>query len=64
MKDVLSTPKEMRITLTNKEPLYIHNEIIERVTQFAYLGSIIDNTGWKWRISKLAYERPKQHLVK
>jgi len=37
--------KEMRIALTNKEPLYIHNEIIEEVTQFTYLGSIIDNTG-------------------
>jgi len=23
----------------------IHNEIIEKVTQFTYLGSIIDNTG-------------------
>ena len=37
--------KEMRIALTNKEPLYIHNEIIEKVTQFTYLGSIIDNIG-------------------
>ena len=37
--------KEMRIDLTNKQPFYIHNEIIERVTQFTYLGSIIDNTG-------------------
>ena len=37
--------KEMRIATTNKEPHYIHNEIIERVTQFTYLGSIIDNTG-------------------
>lgn len=36
---------KMRIALTNKEPLYIHNEIIEKVTQFTYLGSIIDNTG-------------------
>jgi len=35
----------MRIALTNKEPLYIHNEIIEKVTQFINLGSIIDNTG-------------------
>jgi hypothetical protein len=26
--------KEMRIAMNNKEPLYIHNEIIERVTQF------------------------------
>ena len=31
--------------MTNKEPLYIHNEITERVTQFTYLGSIFDNTG-------------------
>jgi len=37
--------KEMQIALTNKEPLYIHNEIIEKVTPFTYLGSIIDNTG-------------------
>jgi len=37
--------KEMRIALNNKEPLCIHNETIERVTQFTYLGSIIDNTG-------------------
>jgi len=37
--------KEMRIALTNKQPLYVYNEIIERVTQFTYLGSIVDNTG-------------------
>jgi len=36
--------KEMCIALNNKEPLWIHNETIERVTQFTYLGSIIDNT--------------------
>ena len=35
----------MQIALTNKEPLYIHNEITERATQFTYLGTIIDNTG-------------------
>ena len=35
----------MQIALTNKEPLYTHNEIIEKVTPFTYLGSIIDNTG-------------------
>jgi len=35
--------KEMRIATNNKESLCIHNETIERVTQFAYLGSIIDN---------------------
>jgi len=37
--------KEMPIALNNKEPLCIQNETIERVTQFTYLGSIIDNTG-------------------
>jgi len=37
--------KEMRIALNNKEPLCIYNETIERVTQFTYVGSIIDNTG-------------------
>jgi hypothetical protein len=31
--------------MNNKESLCIHSEIIERVTQFAYLGSIIHNTG-------------------
>jgi hypothetical protein len=29
----------------NNETLGIHSETIERVTQFVYLGSIIDNTG-------------------
>jgi hypothetical protein len=37
--------KEMRIALNSKEPLRIYNETIERVKQFTYLGSIIDNTG-------------------
>jgi len=37
--------KEMWIAITIKEPVYIHNEIIERVTQFTYLGSTINNTG-------------------
>ena len=37
--------KEMRTATTNKQSLYIHSEIIERVTQFTYLGNIIDNTG-------------------
>jgi hypothetical protein len=35
----------MHIAMNNKESLYIHSETIERVTQFAYLGSIIDNAG-------------------
>jgi len=43
--------------------LYIHYEIIEKVTQFTYLGSIIDNTRERRRTSKLVYERPKLHLV-
>jgi len=47
----------MHIALTNQEPLCTNNEIIERVTKFTYLGSIIDNTGGteadiKARISK------------
>ena len=37
--------KEMHIAMNNKEPLHIHNETTERVTQFTYLGSIIDNMG-------------------
>ena len=37
--------KETRNAMTNKEPVYIHNKIIERVTQFTNLGSIIDSTG-------------------
>jgi hypothetical protein len=31
--------------MNNNETLCIHGETIERVTQFAYLWSIIDNTG-------------------
>jgi len=63
LKINIKKTKEMRIAVTNKEPLYIHNEIIERVTQFTYLGSIIDNTGELTWTLKLVYERPKQHLV-
>jgi hypothetical protein len=36
--------KEMGIAM-NKETLCIHSKTTERVTQFAYLGRIIDNTG-------------------
>jgi len=35
----------MGIAMNNNETLCIHSEAIERVTQFACLGSIIDNTG-------------------
>jgi hypothetical protein len=31
--------------MSKKESLYIHSKTIERVTQFAYLGNIIDNRG-------------------
>jgi hypothetical protein len=37
--------KEMCISLNSKEPLRVYNKTIERVTQFTYLGGIIDNTG-------------------
>jgi len=37
--------KEMCTALNSKEPLRIYNETTERVTQFTYLGSIIDNAG-------------------
>jgi len=45
LKINVKNTKEMHIAMNNKEPLCIHNETIERVTQFTYLGSIIDNTG-------------------
>jgi hypothetical protein len=37
--------KEVRIAMNNNETPCIHIEVTERVTQFAYLGSIINNTG-------------------
>jgi hypothetical protein len=45
LKINVNKPKEMRIAMENNETLRIHIETIERVTQFVYLGSIIDNTG-------------------
>jgi hypothetical protein len=45
LKINVNKSKEMRIAMNNNETLRIHSEAIERVTQFAYLGSIIDNTG-------------------
>ena len=35
----------MHIALNKKESLCLHSETIEKVTQFAYLGSVIDNIG-------------------
>jgi len=37
--------KMMRIAMKNNGTLYIYSETIERVPQFAHLGSIIDNAG-------------------
>jgi len=45
LKINVKTTKKMRIALNNKEPLCVHNETTESVTQFTYLGSITDNTG-------------------
>jgi len=47
LKINVNKSKKMRIAMNNKESLCIHSKTIERVTQFAYLGSIIDNTGGK-----------------
>ena len=35
----------MHIAMNNRESLCIHSESFEKVTQFTYLGSIIDNIG-------------------
>jgi len=45
LKINVNKSKLMRIAINNKESLCIHSETIKRVTQFAYLGSIIDSTG-------------------
>jgi len=45
LKIKVNKSKEMRIAMNNNETLCIHSETIERLTQFAYLGSIIDDTG-------------------
>ena len=46
LKINVNKSKEMRINTNNNDDiLCIHSETIERVTQFAYLGSIIDSTG-------------------
>jgi hypothetical protein len=44
LKINVNKSKEMRIAINNNETLCIHSETIERMIQFAYLGSIIDNT--------------------
>jgi hypothetical protein len=46
LKINVNKSKEMRIAMeNNNETLCIHSETMERVTQFVYLGGIIDNTG-------------------
>jgi hypothetical protein len=46
LKINVNKSKEMRIAMNNNdETLCIYSETIERLAQFAYLGSIIDNTG-------------------
>jgi hypothetical protein len=45
LKINVNKSRKMCIAVNNNETLCIHSEAIERVTQFAYLGSIIDNTG-------------------
>jgi len=51
--------KGMRIVLKNKEPFYVYNGIIERVTQLTYLGSIIDNTGGTEAVNKAPIRKPQ-----
>jgi hypothetical protein len=46
LKINVNKSKEMRIAMNN-ETFCKHSKAIERVTQFAYLGSIIDNAGAK-----------------
>jgi len=43
------------------ETLCIYSETIERMTQFAYLGSIIDSTGGKEADITVRIERPRQY---
>ena len=37
--------KEMQIGVRQQEPLGLHGEAVERVSEFTYLGSIINETG-------------------
>jgi aconitase B len=46
LKINVNKSKEMRIAMKNNNgTLRIYSETMERVTQYVYLGSIIDNTG-------------------
>jgi len=43
LKININESKEIHIAMNNNETLCIYSETIERVSQFAYLGSIISN---------------------
>jgi hypothetical protein len=45
LKINVSKSKQMHIAMNKNDILCIHRKTSERVTQFAYLGSIIDKTG-------------------
>jgi hypothetical protein len=41
----IAKTKEMRVTATNSESLYVKDNLVERVIQFTCLGSTIDESG-------------------
>ena len=45
LKINIQKTKEMRIGMRQLEPLELHGEAVERVSEFTYLGSIIYETG-------------------
>ena len=45
LKINIQKTKEMRIGVRQQEPLELHGEAVERVSEFTYLGSIINETG-------------------
>jgi hypothetical protein len=62
LKINISKSKEMRIAMkNNNETLYIQGGTIERVTQFVYLGSIIDDAGGTEADIATRIRKPRQH---
>jgi hypothetical protein len=61
LKITVNKSKEIHIAMNNNETLCTYSETTERVTQFAYLGSIIDTQLVQRLISRSAYKRPRQH---
>jgi len=62
--------KKIRIAMNNNGTLHIYSETIERVPQFAHLGSINDNAGGaegdiaaRIRKAQIAFSALKQHLA-